>query len=151
MRQGSIDFIHVLEKFFKEKYSGFGLKFAFLYGSRAIGMAKDNSDIDIAILFEDSSLNEAELFDRVMDISYSLSGLMGIDVDIIVIDMDFSRPMLFYNAIVLGIPLLITNESEYIKLREEAIYHMEDFKLFGLQWQRMLIEKNLGALKHAGI
>jgi hypothetical protein len=26
---------------------------------------------------------------------------------------------------------------------------MEDFKIFGLNWQRMLIEKNLGDLKHA--
>jgi hypothetical protein len=86
-----------------------------------------------------------------MEISGSLSEKIGIDVDVIVVDADFSRPMLFYNAIVFGIPLLKPNDIDYSKLRNEAIYHMEDFKIFGLQWQRRLIENNLEVLKHAEI
>lgn len=138
-----------LKNYFKECSAHFGIKFAFLYGSRSVDMAKDNSDIDIAVIFNDSDLTEDIIFDRITEISCFLSGETGIDVDIIVIDMDFSRPMLFYNAIVLGTPLLITNYIEYLKLRNEAIYYMEDFKIFGLNWQRVLIEKNLGALKNA--
>ncbi len=47
--------------------------------------------------------------------------------------------------------LLKPNDIDYFKLRNEAIYHMEDFKIFGLQWQRRLIENNLEVLKHAEI
>jgi predicted nucleotidyltransferase len=149
MRPGNKRLIDFLKSYFKENASHFGLKFVFLYGSRSTGMARDSSDIDIAVIFEDVDLSEDELFNRITEISCSLSEKVGIDVDVIVIDADFSRPMLFYNAIVLGTPLLITNHIDYLKLKNDAIYHMEDFKIFGLNWQRMLIEKNLGELKHA--
>lgn len=151
MRPGNNRFTVLLKKYFEEKFLDFELKFAFLYGSRGqdSGRVKANSDIDIAVVFANTSLSQNEMFDRIMEISYTLSGLIGIDVDIIVIDPDFSKPMLFYNAIVHGTPLLITDELEYLKLREEAIYQMEDFKIFGIQWQHMIIEKNLEALKHA--
>jgi predicted nucleotidyltransferase len=149
MRSGKKRFINFLKSYFKKNASYLGLKFAFLYGSRSAGTEKDNSDIDIAVIFENIDLTEDELFDKITEISWSLSEKIGIDVDVIVVDTNFSRPMLFYNAIVLGIPILITNYLDYLKLRNEAIYHMEDFKIFGLNWQRMLIEKNLGDLKHA--
>ncbi len=142
---------HFLKSYFNEKAVYFGIKFAFLYGSQAAGMAKDNSDIDIAVVFEDTGLNEDTVFDRIMEISSWLSGKTGVDVDVIVVDADFSRPMLFYNAIVFGVPLYKSNDIDYFKLRNEAIYHMEDFKIFGLQWQRRLIENNLEVLKHAEI
>ena len=127
------------------------IAFAFLYGSQAAGMAKAHSDIDIAVVFEDMELSEDTVFDRIMEISGSLSEKTGTDVEVIVVDADFSRPMLFYNAVVFGIPLLKSNDFDYFKLRNEAIYHMEDFKIFGLQWQRRLIENNLEVLKHAEI
>ena len=151
MIQGKNELIHLLESYFKEKASYFGLRFAFLYGSQAAGMAKDNSDIDIAVVFEDMDLTEEIIFDRIMEISGSLSKKIGIDVDVIVVDADFSKPMLFYNAIVFGIPLLKPNSIDYFKLRNEAIYHMEDFKIFGLGWQRRAIENNLEVLKHVEI
>lgn len=151
MITGKNELIHLLKSYFKEKAAYFGLKFAFLYGSQSAGMAKDNSDIDIAVVFEDLELSEDDVFDRIMEISGSLSEKTGTDVDVIVVDADFSRPMLFYNAIVSGIPLLKSNDVDYFKLRNEAIYHMEDFKIFGLQWQRSLIKNNLEVLKHAEI
>lgn len=151
MIPGKNELTHFLKSYFKENAVYFGLKFAFLYGSQAAGMAKDNSDIDIAVVFEDTELSEDTVFDRIMEISGSLSEKTGNDVDVIAVDADFSRPMLFYNAIVFGIPLLKTNDIDYFKLRDEAIYHMEDFKIFGLQWQRRLIENNLEVLKHAEV
>ena len=52
----------------------------------------------------------------------------------------------------LGVPwcLVLACLGGYFFIRK-TIYHMEDFKLFGLEWQRRVIEKNLEVLKHAEI
>ncbi|GAG06652.1 unnamed protein product, partial [marine sediment metagenome] len=47
---------------------------AFLYGSRAGGYPRDGSDVDVAVLFLPDQKNEDAIFDRVTDISFSLSG-----------------------------------------------------------------------------
>ena len=47
---------------------------------------------------------------------------------------DFRKPFLYYNVIVLGKPLYIENYDKYIVLRNEAMFQMEDFSIFGEKW-----------------
>jgi len=79
---------------------------AFLYGSWAGGLRRQDSDIDVAILFQDKPSDD-ELFDRLVSISLSLSEDIGLDVNVIPLFTDFRKPLLYYNAIVLGLPLYI--------------------------------------------
>jgi hypothetical protein len=57
--------------------------------------------------------------------------------------------MLYYNAIVLGAPVFLKNFDRYVRLKNEALYQMEDFGIFGINWQFMVAAKNLGGLKNA--
>lgn len=70
---------------------------------------------------------EDEIFDRLTSLSLFLSENLGLDVDVIPIYRDFRKPFLYYNAIILGIPLFVRNKKNLIDLKVEALYHMEDF------------------------
>lgn len=59
--------------------------------------------------------------------------------------------MLYYNAIVLGIPVFIRDQNRYAALLNEAIFQMEDFSMFGTRWQLEIAEKNLEGLRHARV
>ncbi len=59
--------------------------------------------------------------------------------------------MLYYNVIVKGVPLYIKDDSKYLNLRNEALYQMEDFELFGRGWQIAVSRKNLEGLGDARI
>jgi hypothetical protein len=65
------------------------------------------------------------------------------EVNIIPIFEDFRKPMLYYNAIVLGEPLLIRDEARYLDLRMSAIAQMEDFSVFGVPWQLEITERTM--------
>lgn len=51
--------------------------------------------------------------------------------------------MLYYNAIIYGIPIYVKNNELLIDLRLEVIRQMEDFKIFGIPWQREVALKLL--------
>jgi len=72
-----------------------------------------------------------------------------LEVNIIQIHKDFRKPMLYYNAIVLGIAVYIKDFDNYAMLKNEAIYQMEDFNIFGIKWQYETAIRNLEGLKHA--
>lgn len=111
-------------------------------------MVKRSSDIDIAILFEYEP-SEDEIFERLTSLSLLLSELLGVNVDVIPIYKDFRKPFLYYNAIVFGIPLFVKSRQKFIALKLEALYHMEDFSIFGIRWQIELTKRNLEAVKNA--
>jgi predicted nucleotidyltransferase len=140
--------IDYLKNFFKRNKKHFEIKAAFLYGSQAGGLPRNDSDIDIAILFFDDSINEDRIFDCITDISLSLSRRLHFEVNIIPIHPDFRYPMLYYNAIVQGIPLFVNNFDEYIKLKNEAVFQMEDYNLFCRGWQIRIAKRNMEALIH---
>ncbi len=140
--------IKFLEDFFERDGDRFRVQNAFLYGSFAGEHSRGDSDIDVAIVFEEDAC-EDELFGRLVSISLSLSEGIGLEVNVIPIYRDFRKPLLYYNAIVMGLPLYLKNPSGYANLKNEAIYHMEDFGMFGLKWQMTLARKNLEALKYA--
>ena len=137
------EIVSLLKDFFQVRANSYQIDMAFLYGSRAGGYPRDASDIDVAVLFLPDQKNEDAIFKRVTEISFSLSGIFGKDVNLLVLDRDFKKPMLQYNAIVLGIPVFIRSFDSYIDFYLESLYQMEDFSLFGIEWQLAISEKRL--------
>jgi predicted nucleotidyltransferase len=150
-RKQEDSFITALQGFFARKASFFGVRMAFLYGSRAEGFPRDDSDIDIGVLFADEVTSEDETFDLATKISLYVSQEMKVETSVVPIYPDFRKPMLYYNVIVKGIPLYIGDYGRYLDLRNEAICQMEDFEIFGKGWQLLIAKKNLADLGHAGI
>jgi predicted nucleotidyltransferase len=140
-----------LKDFFRRNASLFKLQMAFLYGSRAEGYPREDSDIDIGVLFADEIKSEDEMFDLATKISVCLSKEMKAETNVLPICPDFRKPMLYYNVIVKGIPLYIGDYGRYLDLRNEAIYQMEDFEIFGKGWQLLIAKRNLADLEDAGI
>ena len=140
-----------LENFFNEKASRYSLDLAFLYGSRAIGLPRRDSDVDIAVHFLETFLSEEDSFTRICDLSLRLIEGLDLDVNVIQIRESFDRPMLYYNAIVLGIPVYVKDHEKYIRIKNEAIYQMEDYSIFGLGWQNEITRKNLESLRNARV
>ena len=143
------EILTLLKTFFEETASVYKIEMAFLYGSWARGFPKSFSDVDVAIVFLEEPGTEDETFTIITDISLVLGKKLRLDVNVIPIYSDFRKPMLYYNAIVLGIPVFIGNQDRYIFLRNQAIFQMEDFTLFGTNWQLEIAKKNLEDIKHA--
>ncbi|MFH0926869.1 MAG: nucleotidyltransferase domain-containing protein [bacterium] len=134
--------------FFKEKARSFNIDMAFLYGSWARGYPREDSDIDIAILFSPEPTSEDDEFNLITEISLDLLIKFKKEISILSIQKDFLKPMLYYNAIVLGIPIIIVDFDRYISLKLQAISMMEDFSLFGIGWQFEAAKRNLMELNH---
>lgn len=143
------EIIEDVKNYFKEKAESLSIEMAFLYGSWARGYPGQDSDLDIAVVFAKESFSEDELFEFLTIISLDISRKIGLETDIISVYKDFRKPMLYYNAIVLGIPVFFNNFDRYIDLKNEAIYQMEDFSIFGLSWQLEVARRNMEELKHA--
>ncbi len=137
-----------MENYFKETADTYRIEMAFLYGSWARGYPKETSDVDIAIVFSETD-TEDKVFEKITDITLSLMGRIKLEVNIIPIFLDFRKPMLYYNATVLGVPVFIGDQNRYAALLNEAIFQMEDFSIFGTKWQLEIAEKNIKELIHA--
>ena len=141
--------ISKLNVYFKQKASGYHIEMAFLYGSWAKGYPHHDSDLDLALLFSSQIKSEEYTFQLITQISYELSKDLGREVNIIPIYSDFPHPMLYYNAIILGIPLYIKDKDKFIQLKLESIYQMEDFQIFGITWQRKVAQDTFKEIIHA--
>jgi predicted nucleotidyltransferase len=136
--------IEGFKKYFRDNAVKYGIEMAFLFGSYAVGFEKKESDIDIAVKLGGAIESDRDItFGVITDLSYDLSRISGREVSIIFIDKEFSKPMLFYNAIIHGIPLFISDKENYISLAIRALNEMEDFRIFGLKWQLEMSEKKL--------
>ncbi len=140
--------ISKLRDFFKQKASQYHIEIAFLYGSWARGIPRPDSDLDLGILFS-PEIDSSEIFSLITDISYELERNSDREVNIIAIFRDFQHPMLYYNVIVLGIPIFIKDNDKFLELKLEAIHQMEDFQIFGIPWQREVAKKNLEEIINA--
>lgn len=125
-----------LKNFFQEASGQYHIEMVFLYGSWASGYPKEESDIDLGILFSREVAGSALIHSLVTDISYKLTLELKKEVNIVNINPDFDHPMLYYNVINLGIPVYIKDQDRFISLRLDTLYQMEDFQLFGIRWQR---------------
>ena len=138
-----------LKDFFKEKAEQYRVETALLYGSWAGGYPRRDSDIDIAVLFNSNFNNEEKMFNAICDIAYALEILLNKEANILVIHRDFRHPMLYYNAIIAGLPLFIKDADRYLDLKLEALYQMEDFQILGIPWQKQVARQLIGGLKYA--
>jgi len=143
--------IEHLQIYFKRNAATLQVEMAFLYGSRAEGFPREDSDVDLGILFTGTGESEREIFEATTKISLALSSIVKADVNVVPIYLDFRKPMFFYNIIVKGIPVYIRESGNYLRLRKEAIDHMEDFEVFGTKWQLAIAKNNLAGLGYAGI
>lgn len=117
---------------------------SFLYGSWIEGFPHIDSDIDLAILFSEDFDSEEYTFSLITDISYRLQKILNREVNIISIYRDFRQPMLYYNAIVSGMPVFIKDEDKFLSLKLYAISQMEDFRILGIPWQIEIAGQVLG-------
>jgi predicted nucleotidyltransferase len=141
--------INSLVSFFQEYAEAYGLEMVFLYGSWAGGQPHVESDVDLALIFRNPEMPDEEAFDRIIDLESVLSARLKREVNILQIRLDFRKPLLYYNAIVQGEALYVKNFDRYIDLKNEALFQMEDYSLFGIPWQMEMTEKNLQDLGHA--
>ncbi|OPX24803.1 MAG: hypothetical protein B1H02_02690 [Candidatus Latescibacteria bacterium 4484_107] len=140
--------LRIQKAFFEEKAAAFDLDMAFLYGSWAGGYPRKDSDIDVALHFSPTHATDEAIFDRLTDISLELSLRTKKEVNAIPIFDDFRKPMLYYNAVVLGLPLYIRDFSGYADLKNYSVFQMEDFSLFGISWQIKAARKHLKELQN---
>jgi predicted nucleotidyltransferase len=147
LRQSTI--VETLRKYFEREALRFGVEAAFLFGSWAAGLPRFRSDVDVAVLFENKDISENEVFKLLNVIMFSLAKILFCEVNAIPIYTDFRKPMLYYNAIIKGIPVFFKDDLKYIRLINEALYHMEDFEIFGRQWQIDYARRNLEEIQHA--
>lgn len=141
--------IACLGNFFARMSSHYGVEMAFLYGSWARGFPRPDSDVDVAVVFSSSPCSQDEMFSRVTDISLSLSRELKREVSVLQIDRNFEKPLLYYNAVVLGAPGYIRVMEDYVTILNESIRQMEDFSIFGIGWQYEVARMNLEAIKNA--
>ena len=132
-----------LIRFFENNADKNSIKYAFLFGSYARGNVHEESDIDIAVIFS-KDYSEDTQFRVIEKLSLDIEKELHKEINMLVITDDFKKPMLYYNAIVLGVPLYFENENELYELRFRAISEMEDFLIFGLKWQLEVAQRNLG-------
>lgn len=144
-----IKIVETLRGYFQREALRLRVEMVFLYGSWAAGFPRLDSDIDIAIVFDDEGIQEDALFEQLTSITVDLIKLFSSEVNVIPIYLDFRKPMLYYNAIVKGIPVFFSNFQKYVALLMEALYHMEDFEIFGREWLIAVATKNLEESRHA--
>jgi len=140
--------ISAIKEYFNGKAKTYSVDIAFLYGSWAIGCPKASSDVDVAIIFN-KEMDRDKIFDLITTISLELTNILKRETNVLHIDTGFYRPMLYYNAIVQGIPVFVKNFTRYVDARHHAIYQMEDFSIFGTKWQSEIVERRLEKLNHA--
>lgn len=157
--------VKILQDFFREKaaagpdkallpvleqgqggHATYAIDMAFLYGSWARGHPNEKSDVDVAVVFLPEPTSDDEAFAACADISIELSMRLRREVNVLCLREDFGRPMLYYNAVVLGVLLYAREFERYISFRNRALAHMEDFSLFGPGWQMSIARRNLERL-----
>jgi len=145
----NINIIKQLESFFDKNAQKLNIEIVFLFGSQAGGFPKEDSDIDIGIVFGSDKFSDEEIFLKSTDISSDISEIAGSDVNVIPVYNDFRKPLLYYNIIILGKPLYIGNYDKYVSLKNEAIFQMEDFSIFGEKWMFEVAKNKLKDIVNA--
>jgi len=142
------EIISALKAYFQDKADAYDIDMAFLYGSWASGFPKRESDIDIAVIF-DNEIEEEKIFEILTSVSLELIYILKSEVNVLCIDKELSKPMLHYNAIIQGIPIFLKDFTRYVDIRLKAISQMEDFSIFGTRWQSEVVKRRLERFKHA--
>ncbi len=137
--------ISLLKTYFQSTAEKYNIDLAFLYGSWAAGLQRKESDIDIAVMFI-GEMEDDEVFEIITVMSLELTDILKKEVNVLFIDNDLSRPMIYYNAIIHGIPVYFRDFTRYADVRMQAIHRMEDFNIFGRKWQENIVNRRMEAL-----
>lgn len=140
-----------LKNVFEELAKNCNIDLAFLYGSWARGYPRIDSDLDVAVCASSFPESKDDQFKLLTDLTLEISEKMNRETSVLLIDKEFDKPLLYYNAIVLGIPIYTKDINQLISLKNEAVFQMEDFSIFGTRWQMELAKKNVEELKNARI
>ncbi|MDI6896404.1 type VII toxin-antitoxin system MntA family adenylyltransferase antitoxin [Methanocella conradii] len=115
------------------------VKLAYLFGSTAKGKAGGLSDIDIAVVL-DESLNKKERFDLQLKLISELAGVLNTDkVDLVV--MNDAPISLQYEIIKASRPLLVRNESKRIDLEHRILSRYLDRRYYEKRWAADFLRK----------
>ncbi|OGC24015.1 hypothetical protein A3J90_01870 [candidate division WOR-1 bacterium RIFOXYC2_FULL_37_10] len=140
--------IEILTDYFKKNAESYCIEAAFLFGSYASGFIKEESDVDIAIVFSKDIDSDEKILNFISQITVDINSYINAEVDIMPIYNDFRKPMVYYNAIILGIPLYVKDKNQYISLFNEALFQMNDFELFGTSFQLQAARNVLKEVSH---
>lgn len=128
--------IHKAKCFVEEINKKYKIKFAYIFGSQANGKAVENSDIDIAIYFEEKTSPMEDVFIR-GDIIEEGKAFFKKDVDII--SLENASPLLKYEVIHDGI--VIKDNDEIGDFESLALREYFDFKYYSDIYDNEMIEK----------
>jgi len=92
-----------------ETLETYPVRYAVLYGSHAHGVATEESDVDVAVAF-DETLSELERFDRRIELVVDLMDALGTD-NVDVADLDAIRPEVGLDALETGHVLVGDQET----------------------------------------
>lgn len=100
------------------------IEFAYLFGSRSNGTAREDSDWDIAVYFNDA-LTAGERFENRLALISELeeSG----DVDVVVLNE--APPLLGHRAL-MGVPLVVRNKTIFVRYFVKTLAESEDERYF---------------------
>jgi len=140
--------IEILTDYFKKNAESYCIEASFLFGSYASGFIKEESDVDIAIVFSKDIDSDEKILNFISQITVDINSYINAEVDIMPIYNDFRKPMVYYNAIILGIPLYVKDKNQYISLFNEALFQMNDFELFGTSFQLQAARNVLKEVSH---
>ena len=86
--------IEKLKEFFQQNAENFKISLALLFGSWAQGVSRKDSDVDIAVFFEERKVDEEEKRALVRKITASLEEKIKREVSVLIIDPALSKPMI---------------------------------------------------------
>jgi len=137
-----IKFEGIVDKVAKALKDNENIVFAILFGSYAKNLINIHSDIDLAIYFK-----ERPSFDELSELISSIALALNVPedkIDILILDDDVPYE-LRYKVFRDGIPILINDENEFKRYRDESISLYLDFKVFKQKFD--LDRKYIMALK----
>ncbi len=104
-----------------------GVRFAYLFGSRAEGRAIKSSDYDFAVYFGHGS--DSSRFDTRMQLIGSLQAILGTDVDLIVLE-DIHSVSLKHEVVMRGKIIYEKDQSARIDFELRTRREFADFEPF---------------------
>ncbi len=111
---------------------------AILFGSEAAGNANQESDIDIALLY---NRNNIPMPMDLLQYGQELSDLMQQDVDIVL--LNDASPIISMQAIKNGIPLIIQNQKAYDAFEIKLITEYADLKRMREPFEKNILKRKL--------
>lgn len=132
--------LETLLKISFEVYQKFGIKLAYLFGS----LTKEDpkyADIDIAIIFQDKSLDQVTEFEHATSFKRYLEENNVFEKKLQVSPLGSANPLFRFEAIRAGKILFCQDDEERIAFELKVIHEYEDYKAKSRIYESVLREK----------